>query len=86
MLDGLMMEHEPNSRFMAGYIREVQLRRMLQLVREPNVTHYCEVGMNGGHSLVAMLLGNPNATAHNVSSSSSGPPPDLTRESMRSAR
>lgn len=37
---------------------------MLQLVREPNVTHYCEVGMNGGHSLVAMLLGNPNATAH----------------------
>lgn len=59
-----MLQHEPTSRFMAGYIREIQLRRMLQLVRQPNVTHYCEVGMNGGHSLVAMLLGNPNVKAH----------------------
>ena len=42
LLDGLMLRHEPRSRFMAGYIREVQLRRMLQLVRSPNVTNYCE--------------------------------------------
>ena len=42
LLDGLMLVHEPRSRFMAGYIREVQMRRMLQLVRAPNVSHYCE--------------------------------------------
>lgn len=59
LLDGLMLKHEPRSRFMGGYIREVQLRRMLQLVRPSNVTRYCEIGMNGGHSVSAMLLGNP---------------------------
>jgi hypothetical protein len=47
-----------------GYVREVQVRRMVQLVREPNVRHYCEVGMNGGHSVAAMLLANPAAHAH----------------------
>ena len=26
--------------------------------------HYCEVGMNGGHSVVSMLLAHPNLTAH----------------------
>ena len=47
-----------------GYVREVQLRRMVQLVREPHVKHYCEVGMNGGHSVSAMLLANPSVKAH----------------------
>ena len=51
-----------------GYVREVQVRRMVQLVREANVRHYCEVGMNGagngGHSVAAMLLANPAAHAH----------------------
>lgn len=64
LLDGVMLKHEPQSRFMAGYIREVQLRRMLQIVRQPNITHYCEVGMNGGHSVVAMMLANPKVNAH----------------------
>ena len=25
-----------------GYVREVQVRRMMQLVRQPHVGHYCE--------------------------------------------
>jgi hypothetical protein len=42
---------------------------MVQLVRSPQLLeagggHYCEIGMNGGHSVSAMLLANPTATAH----------------------
>lgn len=47
----------------AGYLREVQLRRMVQLIRSPGVQRYCEVGMNGGHSATAMLLANPTVQA-----------------------
>jgi len=43
----------------SGYLRELQLRRMVQLIRRPGVQRYCEVGMNGGHSATAMLLANP---------------------------
>lgn len=64
LLDRIMLTFEPQGRLMGGYIREVQLRRMIQLVQSPNVTHYCEVGMNGGHSVVAMLLANPRMHAH----------------------
>ena len=39
LLDGLMMHYEPKSRFMGGYIREIQLRRMLKLIRPSNVSH-----------------------------------------------
>jgi len=39
----------------SGYLRELQLRRMVQLIRRPGVQRYCEVGMNGGHSATAML-------------------------------
>ena len=39
-----------------GYVRELQVRRMVELVREPTTATYCEVGMNGAHSTVAMLL------------------------------
>jgi len=46
-----------------GYVRELQVRRMVQLVREPGVRRYCEVGMNGGHSAMAMLLANPQVKA-----------------------
>lgn len=46
-----------------GYVRELQVRRMVQLVRQPGVRRYCEVGMNGGHSVVAMLLANPAVKA-----------------------
>lgn len=47
-----------------GYVREIQMRRMVQLVRQPHVRHYCEIGMNGGHSVTAMLLANPRVVAH----------------------
>ena len=36
----------------------------MQLIRQPHVRHYCEVGMNGGHSVTAMLLANPRVVAH----------------------
>ena len=74
VLDGLMRRYEPTQEFQAaGYLRELQLRRMLQPTRELQLRRmlqltrelparsaeqpwqYCEVGMNGGHSLAAML-------------------------------
>ncbi len=36
---------------------------MLQLAAGPRVRTYCEIGMNGGHSLTAMLLANHRLTA-----------------------
>ena len=48
--------------YQSGYLRELQLRRMLELVTGAHM--YCEVGMNGGHSAAAMLLANSNLTAH----------------------
>lgn len=50
------------SNWQMGYIREVQVRRMLELVADARV--YCEVGMNGGHSAAAMLIGNPHVVVH----------------------
>ena len=84
VLDGLMREYEPTHLYATGYVRELQLRRMLQLAascgdrgllgadaggnmmgrRARAVCNYCEIGMNGGHSTVAMLLANPRLTAH----------------------
>ena len=112
VLDAHMREYEPSHLYATGYVRELQLRRMLQLARactatsstasgvrlqdddeEPAIEtagrrlaggsrrgsrrrvadmarrrrpacNYCEVGMNGGHSTVAMLLANPRLTAH----------------------
>ena len=63
VLDALMSVHS-RIRWQTGYVRELQVRRMSSLAREPGVQHYCEVGMNGGHSVVSMLLSNPNLTAH----------------------
>ena len=37
---------------------------MIQLAREPGTDTYCEIGMNGGHSVIAMLEANENITAH----------------------
>ena len=48
--------------YQTGYVREIQVRRMVELVRAPGMARYCEVGMNGGHSAVAMLLANTNVT------------------------
>lgn len=63
LLDAFMYQHDAN-RYQTGYLREIQVRRMVQLVRAPHVKTYCEVGMNGGHSVSAMLLANQNVTAH----------------------
>ncbi len=59
-----MMLRSSRSNYMAGYVREVQVRRMVQLVTAPNVRTYCEVGMNGGHSAAAMLSANPDLIVH----------------------
>lgn len=57
ILDAHMQEHDPDYSA-SGYLTEVQLRRMAQLLKSqfPRVNHYCEVGLGGGHSLSAMLL------------------------------
>ena len=63
VLDSVMARHS-KSNWQMGYVREVQVRRMLELVAEPRVRVYCEVGMNGGHSAAAMLIGNPRVVVH----------------------
>ena len=50
-----------------GYVRELQIRRMVELAQRlptERPVHYCEIGMNGGHSAVSMLLAHPKLTAH----------------------
>lgn len=64
LLDATMHAWTPQQLYATGYVREIQLRRMIELAREPSVRTYCEVGMNGGHSTVAMLLANPTLTVH----------------------
>ena len=64
VLDGLMYHHAPRYRWQAGYIRVNQMERMIDLIRRPGVKSYCELGMNGGHSVAAMLQANPEITAH----------------------
>ena len=63
VLDRIMLESS-RSNYQTGYVREMQVRRMLQLVAAPSVRTYCEVGMNGGHSASAMLLSHPNLLVH----------------------
>ena len=63
MLDAFMIEHS-KSNYQTGYIREVQLRRMMQLAQSSTASTYCEVGMNGGHSAAAMLHANPRLAVH----------------------
>jgi hypothetical protein len=64
VLDAIMFALEPSEKYQTGYVRELQVRRMIQLIRRANVSTYCEVGMNGGHSVAAMLLANVNVSAH----------------------
>ena len=65
ILDAMMRVHEPKHRFANGYVREMQLRRMYELVRTPKPAKtYCEIGFNGGHSAVAMLLSSPHLKVH----------------------
>jgi predicted O-methyltransferase YrrM len=63
VLDRIMLQSS-RSNYQTGYVREVQVRRMVQLVTAPGVRTYCEVGMNGGHSASAMLHANPELVVH----------------------
>ena len=63
VLDRVMWQSS-RSNYQTGYVREMQVRRMVQLVANPSVKTYCEVGMNGGHSASAMLQANPSLTVH----------------------
>jgi hypothetical protein len=59
-----MRVYSPEYRYATGYLREHQLHSLIELVEAPHVRHYCEIGFNGGHSLTAVLLANPNITAN----------------------
>ena len=64
LLDAIMRMHS-RVPWQTGYVREVQVRRMLELASQSaGEMTYCEVGLNGGHSAAAMLLSSPNVTAH----------------------
>ena len=64
-LDLVMYRDAPLYSFQSGYVREVQVRRMVELVRElPANEVYCEIGLNGGHSLAATLLAHSTLKAH----------------------
>ena len=65
LLDRQMYIDAPLYAYQTGYVRELQVRRMVELARAlPPRSTYCEIGLNGGHSMVAMLLANPALTAH----------------------
>ena len=64
VLDAMMVVAMPAYAWQTGYVRELQLRRMVELARAPGVSTYCEIGFNGGHSSAAMLLANPTLTVH----------------------
>ena len=64
VLDAMMALAMPNYAWQTGYVRELQLRRMVELAKAPGVSTYCEIGFNGGHSSAAMLLANPALTVH----------------------
>jgi len=63
ILDAEMYDHDAKYKYQTGYLREMQLKRMVQLVRETGARRYCEIGMNGGHSVAAVLQSTPNVSA-----------------------
>ena len=56
-----------------GYMRPVQLHAYSQLVFDADDATYCEVGFNGGHGAVAMLLANPTLKVHAFELGANGP-------------
>jgi hypothetical protein len=82
LLDRNMATLEPIQRYQTGYVRELQMRRMvLELAQRPGLT-YCEVGMNGGHSAASVLLANEDTVVHSfdlMSYAYSGPAAALLR-------
>eukprot|EP00964_Phaeocystis_antarctica_P051566 scaffold30089_cov73-Phaeocystis_antarctica.AAC.1 len=55
-------QHCPGTPF--GYIRPAQLEHYSSFVWRKGPMRYCEIGFNGGHGTVAMLLANPKLQAH----------------------
>ena len=67
ILDAIMHASAGND-YQTGYVRELQMRRMVEIVQaaqpgRDRVT-YCEIGTNGGHSSVAMMLADPRVHVH----------------------
>ena len=56
-----------------GYMRPVQLEAYSQLVLGTANKTYCEVGFNGGHGTVAMLLASSSLVAHSFELEWDGP-------------
>ena len=88
ILDAMMHTEDPRNNYQTGYVREIQMMRMvcihpcptpfIVLTRPPFAAQvqlvkaarpgsdrvtYCEVGTNGGHSSVAMLLADSRVRA-----------------------
>lgn len=60
MVRSLKGQPTPPMASLYGYLRSgAQLNRYIEAIRRPGVRRYCEVGTNGGHGTVAMLLANP---------------------------
>ena len=59
LLDGVMYHVKQANRFSTGYVRELQLRRMVELARAPHVRKYCEVCARSHSSLVVSLTDVP---------------------------
>ena len=55
-------QHCPGTPF--GYIRPAQLEHYSSFVWRKGPMRYCEIGFNGGHGTVAMLLANPKLQVH----------------------
>ena len=75
LLDRSLEVHRGRLAMGFGYMRPVQLEAYSQLAfafANDNVT-YCEIGFNGGHGAVAMLLANTNLVAHSFDLATNGP-------------
>ena len=60
MVRSLRGQPTPPMATLFGYLRSgAQLNKYIEAARRPGVRRYCEVGTNGGHGTVAMLLANP---------------------------
>ena len=64
LLDASMHKIAAEQNYQTGYVRELQVRRMVALAQHPSARTYCEIGFNGGHSAAAMLLANPRLMVH----------------------
>jgi len=87
ILDAMMHAEDPRNNYQTGYVREIQMMRMVHMkpcltpfivLTQPPIAQvqlvkaarpgsdrvtYCEIGTNGGHSSVAMLLADSRVRA-----------------------